>query len=126
MVIGQRLRAIREAKGLSQGDVERRTGALRTYLSRMENGHTVPSLETLEKLARALEVPLYRLFYDGKAPPRLPRFPARRNPSEELWGSSGKEARELNRNFRFQLHLCARPYTSRPLASISDRLGRGW
>ena len=59
MLIGDRLRAIREAKKLSQGDIERRSGLLRPYLSRIEN-HTVPSVETLEKLARALEVPLYQ------------------------------------------------------------------
>ena len=60
MVIGDRLRTLREAKDLSQGDIEKRTGLLRCCLSRVENGHTVPSVETLEKFARALELPLYR------------------------------------------------------------------
>ena len=60
MVIGDRLRELREEKHLSQGDVEKRTGLLRCYLSRVENGHTVPSVETLEKFARDLELPLYR------------------------------------------------------------------
>lgn len=59
MLIGEKLRAIREAKKLSQGDVEHRTGLLRAYVSRVENGHTVPAVETLEKFARALEVPMY-------------------------------------------------------------------
>ncbi len=68
MLIGQKLREIREAKNLSQGDIERRTGLLRCYTSRVENGHTVPSVETLEKYARALEVPLYRLFHDSDRP----------------------------------------------------------
>ena len=45
------------------GDVENRTGLLRCYISRVENGHTVPAIETLEKFARALEVPIYQLFY---------------------------------------------------------------
>jgi transcriptional regulator with XRE-family HTH domain len=49
---------------LSQGDIEHRTGLLRCYISRIENGHTVPSVDTLEKMARALEVPMYRLFTD--------------------------------------------------------------
>ncbi len=49
-----------------------RTGACCSYISRVENGHTVPAVETLEKLARALEVPIYRLFYDGEEPPKLP------------------------------------------------------
>jgi transcriptional regulator with XRE-family HTH domain len=59
---GERLRDLREEKNMSQGDVEKRTGLLRCYISRVENGHTVPSVETLEKLARALEIPTYRLF----------------------------------------------------------------
>src|SRR6266568_9500770 len=63
MVIGTRLRKLREDKDFSQGDIEKRTGLLRCYISRVENGHTVPSLETLERLASALEVPLYQLFY---------------------------------------------------------------
>ena len=58
MIIGDRLRALREEKKLSQGDIEKRTGLLRCYISRVENGHTVPAIETLEKLARALEVSL--------------------------------------------------------------------
>jgi transcriptional regulator with XRE-family HTH domain len=58
-----RLKQIREWKNLSQGDIEERTGLLRCYISRVENGHTVPSIETLEKLCRALEVPMYQLFY---------------------------------------------------------------
>lgn len=62
MWIGERIRGLRESKGLSQGDIEQRTGLLRSYISRVENGYTVPALETLEKLARALEVPLYQLF----------------------------------------------------------------
>ena len=69
MMIAERLRALREAKKLSQGDIERRTGLLRCYISRVENGHTVPAVETLEKLARALEVPIYQLFYNGDEPP---------------------------------------------------------
>lgn len=58
MIIGERLRALREEKGVSQGDIEKRTGLLRCYTSRVENGHTVPSVNTLEKMSRALEVPL--------------------------------------------------------------------
>src|SRR4029077_20052392 len=57
MIIGDRLRALREEKKLSQGDIEKRTGLLRCYISRVENGHTVPAIETLEKMARALECP---------------------------------------------------------------------
>jgi transcriptional regulator with XRE-family HTH domain len=73
MVIADRLRALREEKKLSQGDIEKRTGLLRCYISRVENGHTVPAIETLEKLARAMEIPMYQLFYDGEEPPKLSR-----------------------------------------------------
>ena len=72
MDIAERLHELRESKNLSQGDIEKRTGLLRCYISRVENGHTVPSIETLEKLARALEVPMYQLFYDGEEPPAMP------------------------------------------------------
>src|SRR5580692_3202484 len=75
MVIGQKLKALRAQKNLSQGDIEKRTGLLRCYVSRVENEHTVPSVDTLEKLARALEVPMYRLFTDDKhvKAPNIPR-----------------------------------------------------
>ena len=95
MIIGDRLRALREEKKFSQGDVEKRTGLLRCYISRVENGHTVPAIETLEKMARALEVPLYQLFYDGEEPPELPNLPKRKTGDETAWGSSGKDARFL-------------------------------
>jgi transcriptional regulator with XRE-family HTH domain len=64
MVIGERLKELRKQKQISQGVVEKRTGLLRCYISRVENGHTVPSVDTLEKMARALEVPMYRIFTD--------------------------------------------------------------
>ncbi len=73
MLIGERLKAIRESKKLSQGDIEKRTGLLRCYLSRCENGHTVPALDTLEKWSKALEVSMAQLFADnGRAPKPLP------------------------------------------------------
>src|SRR5436190_15144535 len=97
MIIGDRLRDMRGQKKLSQGDIEKRTGLLRCYISRVENGHTVPAIETLEKLARALEVPLYQLFYDGEEPPKLPNLPRRKSSEDIAWGSSGKEARFLNK-----------------------------
>ena len=95
MIIGDRLRALREDKKFSQGDIEKRTGLLRCYISRVENGHTVPAIETLEKMARALEVPLYQLFYDGEEPPQLPNLPKRKSSDDIVWGSRGKEARFL-------------------------------
>ncbi len=62
MNIGNTIRGYRQQKGMSQGDVEKKTGLLRCYLSRVENGHTVPSLETLQKIAGALSLPLSQLF----------------------------------------------------------------
>ena len=90
MDLGTRIRASREEKKLSQGDLEQRTGMLRCYISRVENGHTVPSIETLEKIARALDMKLYQLLYHED-----------RSPDESApksgWGSFGKEARLFNR-----------------------------
>jgi len=97
MVIGDRLRALREQKNLSQGDIEKRTGLLRCYISRVENGHTVPAIETLEKFARAVEIPLYQLFYDGEEPPKLPNLPKRKTGNDIAWGSSGRDAKMLDK-----------------------------
>jgi transcriptional regulator with XRE-family HTH domain len=100
MIIGDRLRELRDGKNLSQGDIEKRTGLLRCYISRVENGHTVPAIETLEKLARALEVPLYQLFYEGDEPPTLPKLLRRKTADDIVWGSSGKQAVYLHKLVR--------------------------
>ena len=101
MVIGDRLRELREQKKFSQGEIEKRTGLLRCYVSRVENGHTVPAVETLEKFARALEVPIYQLFYDGEEPPKLPNLPKRESANGKEWGDTGKDARSLHKFRRF-------------------------
>ena len=64
MKIGTTIRGYRLQKGMSQGDIEKRTGLLRCYLSRVENGHTVPSLDTLAKIAQALDLPLAQFFVE--------------------------------------------------------------
>jgi transcriptional regulator with XRE-family HTH domain len=89
MIIGDRLKTLREEKDLSQGDIEQRTGLLRCYISRVENGHTVPSVETLEKFARALELPLYHLMFDGDKPPALPKFAKQRTEASFETSRSG-------------------------------------
>lgn len=98
MILSERLQALRKQKKLSQGDIEKRTGLLRCYVSRVEHGHTTPSVLTLEKLARALGVPLYQLFHDGdgsiKAPAWLKGSP---RSLEASWGVSGKDAQTLAR-----------------------------
>jgi transcriptional regulator with XRE-family HTH domain len=89
MYLAARLKDIRESKQLSQGDIEKRTGLLRCYISRVENGHTVPSLETLEKISRALETPLYQVFY-GVENGREAQPPSNGNFD---WASRGKGQR---------------------------------
>jgi transcriptional regulator with XRE-family HTH domain len=101
MVIGDRLRELRERKKLSQGDIEKRTGLIRCYVSRVENGHTIPSIETLEKLAHALEIPMYQLFYEGEKPPALPNLIKRKSADDIVWGTKGKDARWLAKLCRF-------------------------
>ncbi len=91
--IGARLHELREQKGMSQGDVQHKTGLLRCYVSRVENGHTVPNVATLEKLAAAFDVPLYRLFYEGEEPPSLAE-PTPRKTLAELAKEPGKEGQE--------------------------------
>jgi transcriptional regulator with XRE-family HTH domain len=91
MVIGQQVKVLREQKNMSQGDIEKRTGLLCCYISRVENGHTVPSIDTLEKLARAFEVPLYRLFTDQDHV-KKPNIPAEDKVSR---AASSKQEREI-------------------------------
>src|ERR1700756_1510178 len=97
MLIGDRLKELRESKNLSQGAFVNGKGLLRCYISRVENGHTVPAIETLEKMARALEVPMYQLFYDGEKPPELPNLPKRKSSEDIAWGSTGKDAGYLSK-----------------------------
>jgi len=93
MLIGERLKAFREMKKMSQADLEKRTRLMRVYISRVENGHVVPSVDTLEKFARALEVPLYQFFCDGQKPHalQLPNGPGRG------CDSSGRNARIVDK-----------------------------
>src|SRR5882762_6176988 len=94
MVIGNRLKELRESKQLSQGDIEKRTGLLRCYISRDENGQTVPADETLEKMARALEIPIYRLFLAFVVPAGLSKI---NPPKDDEFGSRGAEAYYLSK-----------------------------
>ena len=119
MLIGERLRALREQKKLSQGDIERRTGLLRCYISRVENGHTVPAVETLEKLARALEMPLYQFLYDGDEPPVLPR----NGTGVQQWGASGPQSRYLARLCRALARM--QPHDRDLLLYMTQRMASG-
>jgi transcriptional regulator with XRE-family HTH domain len=94
MLIGNRVKELRESKELSQGDIEKRTGLLRCYISRVENGHTVPAVSTLEKMARALDVPMYRLFHDGEVGASVRKLtPAK----DDEFGSTGGAAAYLSK-----------------------------
>jgi transcriptional regulator with XRE-family HTH domain len=93
MEIGRRLRELRESRNLSQGDIEVRTGLLRCYTSRVENGHTVPGIETIEKYANALGIPLFGFFPHEENAQRVgPLLPSK----DPDWGSTPRE--------RFQNH----------------------
>jgi transcriptional regulator with XRE-family HTH domain len=98
MVIGDKLRFLREQKSLSQGDIEKRTGLLRCYVSRVENNHTVPSVDTLEKLASALEVPIYRFFTDD-AHVKKPNIPAEAIQSRAANSKQDSELRTFAKYF---------------------------
>ena len=92
MIVGDRIRAIRERKQLSQVELAVRAGLVRSHISNIENGYVVPSIEALEKIARVLEVPLHQLFYDGDELPPLPNLPNRVTAADIVTG--------MGRNFR--------------------------
>ncbi|HXJ94642.1 MAG TPA: helix-turn-helix transcriptional regulator [Terriglobia bacterium] len=131
MLIGPRLRKLREGRKLSQGDITAVIGLPRSYVSRIENGHAVPSLETLKRLATALDVPLYRIFY---AEEDIPKAGSSRQSWDELAedrGPSGDEARfliqmralakNLGRTERiFLLNLARRLVNPRSARQIAD------
>ena len=118
MLVGNRLKELRESKELSQGDIEKRTGLLRCYISRVENGHTVLAIETLEKMARALEVPMYRLFHDGEVPEGL----SKPKPLKHDWPASAISAglprsRVLRHETRGSVPMLGCEKTTLPFAS---------
>ncbi|HLY61020.1 MAG TPA: helix-turn-helix transcriptional regulator [Terriglobia bacterium] len=92
MNIGTTLHSLRTAKGYSQGDIEKRTGLLRCYLSCVENGHTVPNLETLRKWAAALDVEMYQLFFEGEGKPEAT--------TQKGAGELGREERKMVEAFK--------------------------
>ncbi|MGB6599318.1 MAG: helix-turn-helix transcriptional regulator, partial [Candidatus Acidiferrum sp.] len=109
MQIGQRLKTLREEKDLSQGHIEKATGLLRSYVSRVENGHTVPTVETLEKWARALDMPLYKVMYDGDEPPKPRKLVS--DDDKCLWGYSVKEISEFNQLRRYLAKMAPKQRT---------------
>jgi transcriptional regulator with XRE-family HTH domain len=58
MTFGQKLRQLRESKGLTQQQLAERLGyKTNSYISDVERGHFIPSKDKLKKIARALDVP---------------------------------------------------------------------
>jgi transcriptional regulator with XRE-family HTH domain len=115
MVIGDKLKALRAQKSLSQGEIEKRTGLLRCYISRVENGHTVPSVDTLEKMARALEIPMYRLFTDEDHVKKpnipaeiIPRRAANAKQERELWAFVKLLSRMNDKDRGILLHMASK------------------
>jgi transcriptional regulator with XRE-family HTH domain len=120
MQIGQRLKTLRDERNFSQGDIEKATGLLRCYVSRVENGHTVPNVETLEKWARALDMPLYKVMYEGDEPPKPRKLVGEGD--KGLWGRAKKEASELS---QLQRHLAKMDPKQRTLLlGLAARLAR--
>ena len=109
MIIGTRIRQLREQKGLSQRDIEERTGLLRCYISRVENGDTIPSLETLERLASALDVPLYQLFYEGEERPVLPSLSKRQTTEKFVMDEESEKEEHFFEKVRRLVPVYLRP-----------------
>jgi transcriptional regulator with XRE-family HTH domain len=120
MLIGNRLKELRESKQLSQGDIEKRTGLLRCYISRVENGHTVPAIETLEKMARALEVPMYRLFHEGEVGASIRKLTPSTGSDE--WGNNGRAADYLSRLRRLLAKM--KPDDQKLLLHMAQKVAR--
>jgi transcriptional regulator with XRE-family HTH domain len=99
MLVGDRIRAISESKKLSQGDIEQRSQLLRCYISRVENSHTIPSIETLEKIARALEIETCQLFLDSDRAPKDLKLPKLKNGTSHLSAKEQRQAMEIGRLF---------------------------
>lgn len=128
MIIGERIRQLRESKHLSQGDMEKRTGLLRCYTSRVENGHTVPSIETLEKYARAMGIPLYEIFYEGQGTPQRLHLPNASESNDDTldsgeWSAFVKQLGRMNDQDRRTLYFMAKKMSQpkRPRLRSSHR-----
>ena len=65
--VGALIRAERKAKNFSQADLEKRCGLPRCRISWLEHGRAIPTLPTLEKIADALEIPIYRLLMEDES-----------------------------------------------------------
>jgi transcriptional regulator with XRE-family HTH domain len=122
MNIGARFRDLRESMNLTQGDIQERTGLIRCYISRVENGFTVPSIETLEKMARSLELPMYFLFYTDDQLAKLLKLPKPQKEDERLFGNKPDEARFMRRLRRILRKT--KPKHVRFLLNLAEQMSR--
>jgi len=63
-MFGERLKHVRREKGLSQGELADRAGINRSYLSMIENGHSSPTMDVVERLAAGIGISVWRLISD--------------------------------------------------------------
>jgi transcriptional regulator with XRE-family HTH domain len=129
MNIGKRIRKLREAKGLTQTEVAKRTGLLPSYVSRIEGDRTNPEIPMLERIAAALGLRLYQFFFDGNGQPtELPLFKRMKHRQRDTEWAELQEfgkllARMSNRNramlFGAAQHLAKRSARSRRARSGS-------
>lgn len=124
MALGDRIKALRELKGLTQADIHTRSGLMRSYLSRVENGHTMPSVETLEKLARALEVPLYRMFFSPEEELPAPFMAGRLTEAELVDAAEPEREHFLQRMGRLFDHLSVADRSM--LLNAAQRMANRW
>ena len=123
--IGARLRRLRKLMRMSQRDVEQRASLCQSYISNVENGHIVPTLETLQRFAKALDVPLSALFYSGEPRPTRPRLEALETLEKRAQegGKAGRDARFL---LKLRTLLVRIPETDRRLfLSLVKELAKG-
>jgi transcriptional regulator with XRE-family HTH domain len=71
-IIGENVRKAREGAGLTQDEIEKRTGIAAPHLSRLEAGRHLPSLKTVKRVAEALGVDVCDLLPKPR-PARKPR-----------------------------------------------------
>jgi transcriptional regulator with XRE-family HTH domain len=123
VIIGDRLRTFRKGKNLTQKDVAQKTGLLRCNVGRLENGKAVPTITTLEKIVRALEIPMSHLFYDyEKSSTKYSSLPKLKSTKGKVWGSSGKDARMLAQFC--QLFSCMSASDMRLILFLAEEMSR--
>jgi transcriptional regulator with XRE-family HTH domain len=102
--IGKRIRELRMQRGLSQRDVQHSTNMMAAHVSRVELGHTTPSLETVERLAALFGVPLHEMFRDGTERAKIVAFDGEDAPVMRVLA---RYVRQMNPADRALLLRCA-------------------